>query len=319
MARQPRIEFPGALYHVMVRGNQGQRIFRDDQDRSQYIGRLKNCKKAYSFRPYAFVLMVNHVHLLMETGWVPLSRIMQRLSSSYTQYFNRRHRLKGHLFQGRYRAILCDKDTYLLELSRYLHLNPVRVKAVSDPGKYRWSSYGAYLGKGREQDWVETKKVLAYFGRKEGKARRGYRRFVLEGIEQGYRGEYYEVIESRILGGREFVEEVKGRAGEKEKVLLKIKPEAFLKRVCGILGKKVREVVGSGKDRDRVRARELLSYLGRTYTELEVKSIAEVMKVDPTCVSRSVARVEARVGNDKKSKKSLDEMAKDLENVTHQA
>ncbi len=115
------------------------------------------------------------------------------------------------------------------------------------------------------------------------------------------------------------MEEVKGRVGEKEKVLLKIKPEAFLKRVCGILGKKVGEVVGSGKDRDRVRARELLSYLGRTCTELEVKSIAEVLKVDPTCVSRSVARVEACVEDDKKLKKSLDEMAKDLENGTYQA
>ena len=113
--------------------------------------------------------------------------------------------------------------------------------------------------------------------------------------------------------------EVKGRVGEKEKVLLKIKPEAFLKRVCGILGKKVREVVGSGKDRDRVRARELLSYLGRRCTELEVKSIAEVLKVDPTCVSRSVARVEARIEDDKKLMKSLDEMAKDLENVTYRA
>ncbi len=115
------------------------------------------------------------------------------------------------------------------------------------------------------------------------------------------------------------MEEVKGRVGEKEKVLLKIKPEAFLKRVCGILEKKVGEVVGSGKDRDRLRARELLSYLGRRCTELEVKSIAEVLKVDPTCVSRSVARVEARVEDDKKLKKSLDEMAKDLENGTYQA
>ena len=114
-------------------------------------------------------------------------------------------------------------------------------------------------------------------------------------------------------------EEVKGKVGEMEKVLLKIKPEAFLKRVCGILGKKVREVVGSGKDRDRVRVRELLSYLDRRCTELEVKSIAEVLKVDPTCVSRSVARVKAQIEDDRKLKKNLDEMAKDLENVTYQA
>ena len=114
MARRPKVEYPGALYHVITRGNQRQRIFYDDQGRSNYLGLLKNQKEAHGFHVYAYVLMRNHVHMLIETGKVPLSRIMQRLSSAYTQYFNRRHKLSGHLFQGRYKAILCDKESYLL-------------------------------------------------------------------------------------------------------------------------------------------------------------------------------------------------------------
>ena len=319
MARRPRVEFPGALYHVITRGNQRQKIFYDDQDRNKYLSLLQDFKEAYSFRVYAYVLMRNHVHLLMETARVPLSRIMQRLSSGYTQYFNRRHRLTGHLFQGRYKAILCDKDSYLLELSRYLHLNPVRVKVVEDPGKYRWSSYGAYLGKRGGQDWLDSAEVLGYFGRREEEARRGYRRFVLDGIGQGHRDEYYEAVEGRILGGKEFVEEVKARIGEKGRPRLKIKPELLLKRVCKVLGKEPEEIVGGGKDRDRVRARELFSYLARTCTDLQVKSIAGVLKVDPTCVSRGVARAEGRVAKDKELRRTVDKIIKEAENIIYQA
>jgi len=259
--------------------------------------------------------MRNHVHLLIETGRVPLSRIMQRLSSGYTQYFNRRHKLTGHLFQGRYKAILCDKDSYLLELSRYLHLNPVRVKAVEDPGTYRWSSYGAYLGKRGGQNWVDSEEVLRYFGRKEQEARRGYRRFVLEGIGLGHRDEFYEAVESRILGDKEFVEEVKTRVGEKGRPRFKIKPEILLKGVCKVLGKALEEIVGGGKDRDRVRARELFSYLARRCTDLQLKSIAGVLKVDPTCVSRSVARVEGRVAKDNGLRRTVEKMVKGVENI----
>jgi len=118
MARRPRIEYPGALYHVIARGNQKQRIFVDDSDRRHYLGLLLTLKKTCFFRLYAYVLMHNHVHMLLESGTIPLSRIMQRLTGGYTQYFNRRHGLSGHLFQGRYKAILCAKDSYLLELSR---------------------------------------------------------------------------------------------------------------------------------------------------------------------------------------------------------
>jgi REP element-mobilizing transposase RayT len=160
MARRARVEYPGALYHVITRGNQRQRIFRDDRDRDKYLEILSSLKNQFSFRISAYVLMLSHTHLLLESGEVPLSRIMQRLGSGYTQYFNRRHKQVGHLFQGRYKAILCDKGSYLLELTRYLHLNPVRAKVVKDPWEYKWSSYGGYVGKGQGQPWLDSAEVL---------------------------------------------------------------------------------------------------------------------------------------------------------------
>ncbi len=126
MARKPRVEFDGAFYHVIVRGNQRQKVFGDDRDRLAYIERLEQYRERFGFSVYAYVLMANHIHLLVETKRVPLSKIMQGLQFSYTQTYNRRHRTVGHLFQGRYQAILCDRNEYLLELVRYIHLNPAR-------------------------------------------------------------------------------------------------------------------------------------------------------------------------------------------------
>ena len=316
MARAPRIEYPGALYHVITRGNQRQKTFIDDRDRGKYLDLLRALRKGYGFRLYAYVLMANHVHLLVEAGRIPLSRVMQRLGSSYTQYFNRRHGVGGHLFQGRYKAILCDKDSYLLELMRYLHLNPVRVKAVEDPGKYRWSSYRTYLGKPAEGDLVDVAAVLGHFGRSRGEARERYRRFVLDGIREGHRAEYYEAAEGRILGDTEFVEEVKEKSGEKNRSKLKLRPQAFLERACKVLGKRPEEVVGAAKERGRVRLRQILCYVGRTYTDLQVNALASALKVDPTCVSRCVAVVEERLGKDKDLRAEIRRLA---ENIKYQA
>lgn len=312
MARLPRIEYPGALYHVITRGNQKQRIFFDDRDRKRYLEILQTLKKGYSFRLYAYVLMRNHVHLLMETGQIPLSRIMQRLTGGYTRYFNRRHKLTGHLFQGRYKAILCDKDSYLLELTRYLHLNPVRVKAVRDPAKYPWSSYRTYIGKGEERDWVDTGDVLAHFGGGDGGARNRYRKFVLDGIREGHRDEYYDAAEGRVLGDGEFVEEVKAKSGETGVAKLKVKPQAFLERVCKVLGKRPEEVVGAGKSRERVQLRQIVCYIGRAYTDLQVRALGSVLKVDPTCVSRCVAAVEARLGKDRDLRSTISRLAENI-------
>jgi hypothetical protein len=249
--------------------------------------------------------MPNHVHLLVESGEVPLSRIMQRLGSGYTQYFNRRHKQVGHLFQGRYRAILCDKESYLLELTRYLHLNPVRAKLVNDPGDYKWSSYGGYVDKTQEPKWLDSAAVLEQFSGKISDARRLYQRFVWEGIGAGHKREYYDVLEGRFLGDKEFAEETKAKVDAPGYVRMKIKPEALLGAACTVLGRKRAEVMGAGKDRERVRIREAICYVGRNHTDISATSLAKSLGVDGTCVSRSVARMEKRLRIDNVYKSTL--------------
>ena len=141
MARKPRIEYSGAFYHVITRGNRKETIFFDAEDREKFLDKLLEYKKRYNFILYAYTLMNNHIHLLIETEETPLSKIMQGLLQSHAQWHNRKYKTVGHLFQGRYKAILCDRNEYLLVLVRYIHLNPVRAGIVKDPADYRWSSH----------------------------------------------------------------------------------------------------------------------------------------------------------------------------------
>ena len=136
MARRPRVFAPGLLYHVIVRGNQRRKTFRTDMDYKAYLDRLEKYRAQCQVRIYAYCLMPNHVHLLVETGNTPLARFMQGVQQSYTQYFNLRYRKVGHLFQGRYKAIICERDKYLLALVRYIHLNGVRAKLAGGPEQY---------------------------------------------------------------------------------------------------------------------------------------------------------------------------------------
>lgn len=303
MARYPRLEFEGALYHVLTRGNQRQRVFQDERDREKYLLLLANYGPQYAFHLYAYALMSNHVHLLIETGAVPLSRIMQRLGSAYTQYFNQRHHQVGHLFQGRYKALLCQKGPYLLELTRYIHLNPVRAKLVEDPGDYRWSSYGVYVGQRREA-FVETRPILEQFGKGEG-AKAAYRRFVMEGISQGHQEKYYEAREGRLLGDEGFIEEIKRREGKEVSLRIKVRPEELVKVVAAEMRKEEKEIVGTGKGRGRVRGRELVAYVGREYGGCTTKELAAILKVDPTCVSRCVTRVSEQMSKGSETSQTL--------------
>lgn len=181
MSRHPRVEFPGALYHVFTRGNNRQAIFIDDEDRLAYLNGLQRAHERMGLTIYAFSLMGNHVHHLVETAETPLRRVMQSLLTRYARRFNMRHGRIGHLFQGRYRALLCERDRYLLELIRYIHLNPARAGLVTDPAKWPWSSHPAYLGR-MEIPWVATGPVLERFSKEPRRARELYEQFILDGI-----------------------------------------------------------------------------------------------------------------------------------------
>ena len=181
MARPLRIEYPGAVYHVTSRGNARQDIVADDRDRSQWLTLLAHVVDRYGWRCHAYCLMDNHYHLLIETPQPNLSLGMRQLNGRYTQIYNRRYERVGHLFQGRFTAILVEKEAHLLELCRYVVLNPVRANMVAQPRQWAWSSYRTTVGDTKASDWLTIDWILGQFGVRVGAARERYRTFVAEG------------------------------------------------------------------------------------------------------------------------------------------
>jgi putative transposase len=186
MARPLRIEFPGAVYHITSRGNERGMVYRDDEDRRRFLEILSRTVGRWGWVVHTYCLMGNHYHLLIETPEPNLSRGMRQLNGEYTQAFNRRHRRVGHLFQGRFKALIIEKESHLLEVSRYVVLNPVRARGmkVKSPEAWRWSSYRATAGRGAIPSWLTVSWILSRFGKEEAKARQGYRRFVAAGMKE---------------------------------------------------------------------------------------------------------------------------------------
>jgi putative transposase len=263
MARPHRIEFPGALYHVLVRGNQKRDIFLDEQDRRAYLQRVQRYKEDTGFILYAYVLMPNHVHLLVETPRAPLSKVMQGINLTYTQYFNRKYDKVGHVFQGRYKAFLCDRDEYLLSLVRYIHLNPVRANLVKEPRQYKWSSHNEYLR--GPKGIVDAGKVLKLFSDKPTRARARYEGFVNEAIGEGRNESFYKPIEQQILGDEKFVEEVERRLGRGDRILRKPSLNEILRALEEVTGVDVDEIGSRGRGKEIVLARAVLVGVWREF------------------------------------------------------
>lgn len=182
MTRPLRIEFAGALYHVTSRGNRREEIYLDDKDREGYLELLGEVCERYNWTVHAYCLMTNHYHVLVETPDANLSKGMRQLNGVYTVRFNRRHGRDGHVFQGRYKAVIVQKDSHLLELSRYVVLNPVRAGMVNEAGAYRWSSYRAMVGDGSISPWLDADWLLAQFGTTKEEAIVRYAQFVSDGV-----------------------------------------------------------------------------------------------------------------------------------------
>ena len=204
MARPLRIEYPGAVYHITSRGNEKKPVYRDDRDRDNFLTTLDKVNKRYNWLCHAYCLMDNHFHLLIETPEGNLSLGMRQLNGVYTQIFNKRHGRVGHLFQGRYKAILIQKDSHLLEVCRYVVLNPVRARLVKDPGQWIWDSYGATAGREKPPACLTTSWVLGQFSSKRRKAEREYREYVHRGI--GKESIWAGVRGQALLGEDDFVE-----------------------------------------------------------------------------------------------------------------
>ncbi|MCK4246618.1 transposase [Candidatus Bipolaricaulota bacterium] len=203
MARSRRIEYPGAVYHVTSRGNAKRNVFLDNKDRLRFLEILKQVVDRFNWLCHTYCLMTNHYHLLIETIDPTLSRGMRQLNGVYTQAFNRHHRQVGHLFQGRFKAIIVEKEEYLLELARYVVLNPVRAHMVQTAKDYRWSSYRATAGLAKKPQLLTTDWLLEQFTFSRSRAERAYRRFV----SQGANASPWEQIRGQIyLGSDSFID-----------------------------------------------------------------------------------------------------------------
>ncbi len=211
MARPLRIEFPGAYYHVTSRGNERKNIFKDKKDREQFLSYVRSAYLRYKAVIHVYCLMNNHYHLLIETPRGNLSQIMRHINGAYTTYYNIRHRRSGHLFQGRYKAILVDADTYAGELSRYIHLNPVRAGMIEIPEKYKWSIYSYYIKKKKKPEWLMIEFILDYFKGIGMDPRKRYRDFVIARMSGRYESPLEETVASTILGSERFIENIQER------------------------------------------------------------------------------------------------------------
>jgi len=283
MARPPRLEFPGAFYHIIVRGNHRQDIFLDEQDRLEYLSRVSHYKGKTGFILYSYVLMSNHVHLLIETPKSPVSKIMQLINFTYTRYFNRQHGKVGHLFQGRYKAILCDRDEYLLALVRYIHLNPVRANIVSLPDEHLWSSHSEYLG--LKKGLADTDRVLRLFSENVPQARLLYKGFIDEAVGAGRDESYYKTIDQQILGNEKFADEVGEKLAEPVKHRRKPSLQTVFKVVEEMTGVSREAITSRSRKSEVVFARSLLVGVCRE-VGYKLVDLSEALKRELSSVSK---------------------------------
>ena len=313
MARKPRIEFPGALNHVLARGNRKEKVFLSDDDFQKYLALLSIYKKRYSFKLYAYALMANHLHLLLETSSVPLSRIMQGLQQSYTQFYNRKYEKVGHVFQGRYKAIICQEDVYLLELVRYVHLNPVRA-GIDNIEDFPWTSYHCYLSE-KGNDLVDTTVVLSLFGKDKKSARSLFKRFIYEGLALGRQEKFYAVREQRVLGNEDFVEGVlEKEVGEEIKVEKKT-GKVSLKEIAEAVGKRWNVLPAMIKTRLKNRevtlCRRWFIYLARVYHGYTLKEIAAFLGSDISTITKNAKIMVDKMKNNQRLASEAVRLAED--------
>jgi REP element-mobilizing transposase RayT len=317
--RIERLDVPGVLYHVIVRGIERGRIFRNDPDYEDFIARLGRLLEGSRTLCYAWVLMSNHAHLLLRRGERKLSWVMQRLLTGYAVSHNLRHRRSGHLFQNRYKAIVCEEDAYFLALVRYIHLNPYRAGLVRDParlGRYPWSGEGALEGAGGHR-WQDTGEVLGLFGRNGRKAIAGYRRFVLEGVGEGHRPELSGggLVRSaggvsqylanrkagekmlgdvRVLGSSEFVADMlkKAEAGEQRTHRLSrlMTPRQVIEKAAKAAGVGIASMRGRNQHPDRVVAKDLACKWLVEDLGMRGSAVAKLLDISKSAVSRGVVR-----------------------------
>ena len=324
MARPLRVEYPEAYYHVINRGNNREKIFKNDRDKEKFLEYLKKANERFSVIIHTYCLMSNHFHLLVETPEPNLSVAMQWINVSYATYFNRKRGRHGHLFQGRFKAILIDADEYLKHLSRYIHLNPVRAKMVSSPSKYQWSSYCAFIGRQKTPQFLETDWLLSNFGKSKKEAKQKYKDFVEGADVKTLENPHRQVIEGFILGELDFVNWVKetflsGRPDEKEiPQLRKLKPkvslETVVNAVCEEFGCNEEQIITKGRKKNK--AREVAIHLARDLSGMSCKDLGLYFGgVSGALITIMYNRIAQEVAQNRRFRQKLEKTKKLILNI----
>jgi len=292
MARKPRIHIPGAFYHVMLRGNAGDDIFLSDKERHHFYLLLQDGVIRFNHRIHAFCLMDNHVHLVIQIGETSLSTIMQNLSFRYTRWFNSQHKRAGHLFQGRFKSILVEEDSYLLELVRYIHLNPVRAGICGHLKDHQWNSNAAYLGH-EIISWIHTDEVLARFSMQPQKARMLFAKFMNEGVNETHRDDFHGgEIDTRILGDEHFAERV---LFEDKIPITEYSLDSCIETVCQHYDLEAAALSEPGSLHEPSEARAVIAWLMRNCGKESLTTLAQLFGRDISTMSSAVRRLEERM------------------------
>lgn len=313
MARPYRLQLENCIYHITSRGDDRKKIFISEYDFEKFLEYIKLAKEKYKFYLYAYALMSNHYHLLLETSQPNISKIMQYINTSYTIYHNTKRRKTGHVFQGRYKSIVVEGDTYFLELSRYIHLNPVRAKIVNEPAKYKWSSYPGYINK-KEDGYINKERLWKYIDMSIA----GYREFVLSGIGKD-KNPFTEVYAGFLLGKAKFIKErlkdLKGQVKEEISYKKKIESRADIESIVKVVADKFKD---SAEDIYKAKKKPLLSkkiaiYLSRRFTELNNREIGKYFDIGHSAVSKAAMDIEKIIKENKKIRKEVEEIISHFE------
>lgn len=313
MARPLRIEHDGALYHITARGNERNSIYREEWDYQKFLEILSELQQRYDVLIHGYVLMGNHYHLLIETPKGNITKVMHYLNATYTGYFNKKYRRDGHLFQGRYKGLLIEKERYLLSVSRYIHLNPVRAGMSGRPEGYRWSSYPEYIGRGKRSKWLTSDWILGQYSRDDEKARRLYKAFVDEGLRIKD-NPFKDLRAGFILGSEDFIDEIKKKTGlkkhreipESRRLMRAVRYEdviAVVGRRFGVGEDEIKEV-----GRRNNLARMICLYLLRKFTDMRNEEIAGYFGIGYTAVSQAASRLRKELRENQRLRKIIQEM-----------
>jgi REP element-mobilizing transposase RayT len=304
MSRPLRIEYPGAFYHVTARGNEQKDVFKSKKDREKFLGYLESATERYGAVIHVFCLMSNHYHILLETPEGNLSRIMRHINGAYTTYFNVKRKRFGHLFQGRYKAILIEAEAYATELSRYIHMNPVKAGMVATTEEYGWSSYRYYIGLTETPPWLKTGFILGWFSGKN-----SYRQFVEDAMRNETENPLSGTVASTILGDSAFIKQIQeAHLGEKRAE----RDLPAIRRLNRPTLDEIIRAVGHHINNDAALAKKVSLYFCHRYSGSPLREIGERFSMGAAAVSQASKRLRATYEKDAALKKVMSRIGKKL-------